>query len=87
MKNVLFASLALLAFLTVSFARTSTSGAIVGTATDASGALIPKAEAQLVNSDTSVAVGYGSSSNVRRSCFKSEESRSVPESARSRGAL
>lgn len=54
MRNVLFATLALLAFLIAGFAQTSTSGAIVGTVTDSSGAVIPKADVQLVNTDTSV---------------------------------
>ena len=41
--------------MAVTSAQSSTTGKIVGTVTDASGALVPKAEVQLVNTDTNAA--------------------------------
>ena len=46
---------AVLLSIAVASAQSSTTGKVVGTVTDASGAIVPKAEVQLVNTDTNAA--------------------------------
>src|SRR5580704_192121 len=46
---------AVLLSITCAAAQSSTTGKVVGTVTDASGAIVPKAEVQLVNTDTNAA--------------------------------
>jgi hypothetical protein len=42
-------------FMAVASAQSSTTGKVIGTVTDSSGALVPKAEVQLVNTETNAA--------------------------------
>ena len=67
------AAMAVLALSVAAFAQTSTAGKVVGTVLDPAGAVVPKAQVQLLNTDTNAAqsaatdeAGGGSSSRPRR---------------------
>src|SRR5437016_7340611 len=54
-RRAIFAAVSLVSCAIFATAQTSTTGAIVGVITDPSGAIVPKAEIQLVNVDTNAA--------------------------------